>query len=249
MGIGLFPEEVLSDDFDGSPRMLATPALTAKVQELAGGYLWQGLRLSPGTSVDEGIRAYQSILDDGFQVNIQRTDTQIDRVQRSVRPVAVALGVFGAAAALATLALGGLGAVRLLTAAGTTDSRVLRALGLSRTDRLVVAAAPPAVAAVVGALGAVAIAARARRRCPRSARCERSSPSAAWTSTPRWCSFGGAAIAVLVGLIALVAAWRARACPAVGLPGHAPALVARGAHRLGRPRPGGRGRSRPRAGR
>ncbi len=217
VGIGLFPEEVLSDDFDGSPRLLATPAFTADMQELAGGYVWQGLRLTPGTSVDEGIRAFESILDKGFQVNVQRTDTQVDRVQRSVRPVAVALGVFGVAAVLATLALGGLGAVRLLTAAGGADSRVLRALGLSRTDRLVVAAAPPVIAAVGGALGAVAIAVALSPLSPIGAVRE-VEPDRGLDVDAAVVLVGGAAVALLVGLIAVLAARRAVRAPLSGSP-------------------------------
>jgi putative ABC transport system permease protein len=208
VGIGLFPEEVLSDDFDGSARLLAAPALTSRVRDIAGSYIWQGLRLRPGTSVDEGIEAYRSILDDGYKVNIQRTDTQVERVQRSVRPVAVALGAFGAAAALATLALGGLGAVRLLGESADADSRVLRALGVSRPERLIVAAAAPVVAVVAGTVGAIAIAVLLSPLSPIGAVRE-VEPNRGVDLDVTVLFLGGAALALLLAGTAVVAARRA----------------------------------------
>lgn len=136
--------------------MLLTPALTGQLIDQAGTYIWQGLRLTPGTSVDDGIRAYTSGLPDGYQVNVQRTDTQVDRVGRSVRPLVVALAVFGSAAALAAVALGGLGALRLMGAAAT-DTQALQAVGLSRRARRTIVAAPALTAAVAGALGAIGL--------------------------------------------------------------------------------------------
>jgi hypothetical protein len=157
-GIGLFPEEVLSDDVDGSPRLLATPALTRQFLELAGSYFWQGIRLAPGVSVAQGIRAYESMLPDTYQVNVQRTDTQVDRVERAVRPVVVALAVFGGVAFLAAVVLGALGALRLMTASAGGEERALQAVGLSRSQRRTVAAAPALAASVLGSLGAAALA-------------------------------------------------------------------------------------------
>lgn len=153
VGIGQFPEEVLNDDYDGSARFLATPALTAEYVGVAGSYFWQGLRLRPGTSVDETITAFRALLPDAYDLNVQRSDVQIDRVQRSVQPVVGALTAFGLAAAFAALALGGLGALRLVSASGR-EAGSLRALGLS-TARTSLAVGAPALAAVSsGAIGA-----------------------------------------------------------------------------------------------
>ena len=157
--VGLFPEEVLSDDVDGAPRVLVTPALTAKLRDIAGTYVWQGVRLAPGTSVDETIRAFDARLPAGYGANVQRTDTQIARVQRSVRPLALALGAFGGAAALAAIGLGMLGAVRVVAASSPPSERTaLVAMGLSRRDRALVAAGPAVVASLLGAVGALAVA-------------------------------------------------------------------------------------------
>jgi hypothetical protein len=156
--VGLFPEEVLSDDADGLPRVLATPALTAKLRDLAGSYVWQGVRLTEGTTVDDAIRAFDARLPAGYRAFVQRTDTQVARVQRSVRPLALALGVFGGAAALAALGLGILGAVRLVAASNPHVERTaLVAMGLSRRGRAWAAAGPAMAAAGLGALGALAV--------------------------------------------------------------------------------------------
>jgi hypothetical protein len=157
VGIGQFPDEVLGDDVDGTGRILATPAFTARYREAAGSYVWQGLRLVPGTRVDDAIASYEALLPDNLQVNIQRSDVQRDRVQRSVRPVVVALAAFGIASALAVLALGALGALRLVGAA-SRDVSTLRALGLTPVRTWLVVGAPAMAACVAGALGAVGLA-------------------------------------------------------------------------------------------
>jgi hypothetical protein len=157
VGIGQLPDEVLGDDFDGTDRVVVTPAFTRRWQDDAGTYVWQGLRLAPRTDVDETIRAYQGLLPPELQVNVQRGDVQVDRVQRAVRPVVVALGAFGAAAALAAVALGAFGIVRLVSAA-RGDVRTLRALGLSPRAIGTVVGIGALVASVLGALGAVGLA-------------------------------------------------------------------------------------------
>jgi hypothetical protein len=153
VGIGQFPDGVLNDDYDTSARFLATPALTARYKGVAGSYFWQGLRLAPGTSVDRTITAYRAALPDGYDINIQRSDVQIDRVQRSVHPVVGALSFFGLAAAFAALALGGLGALRLVSASGR-DAGSLRALGLSTSRTTLAVGAPALLAVATGAIGA-----------------------------------------------------------------------------------------------
>jgi ABC-type lipoprotein release transport system permease subunit len=157
VGIGQFPDEVLGDDFDGSDRLLVTPAFTQRWQDVAGTYVWQGLRLAPGSDVDRTIVDYERLLPADLQVNVQRGDVQVARVQRAVRPVVVSLAVFGAAAALAALALGALGTVRLVSAA-RGDVRILRTLGLGPFATTGVVGVGAMVAAALGALGAAGLA-------------------------------------------------------------------------------------------
>lgn len=158
VGIGLFPEEVLSDDFDGLPRVLTSPAFTERHAEESGSYSWTGLRLHRGTTIDAAIRDFEAALPEGYQVNVQRTDTQLDRVERSLRPVVIALGAFGATAGLATLVLGALGAVRLMAGAIGPDAQVHRALGVTRAGRQLLVATPGIAAIALGVVGAVALA-------------------------------------------------------------------------------------------
>jgi hypothetical protein len=157
VGIGQLPDEVLGDDFDGTDRLVVTPAFTRRWQDVAGTYVWEGLRLDDGSDVDEAIAAYERLLPPGLQVNVQRGDVQVDRVQRAVRPVVVALGAFGIAAAVAALALGALGIVRL-AAAARSDVRTLRALGLRPGATNAVVGAAAFVASALGTLGAIGVA-------------------------------------------------------------------------------------------
>ncbi|MEO6317473.1 MAG: FtsX-like permease family protein [Acidimicrobiales bacterium] len=157
VGIGLFPTEVLSDDFDRSPRILATPALTELYREDLGSYLWQGLRLSPGTDVDRVIADYASLVGEDNAIIVQRTDQQATSVQRAIRPVVTGLGVFGLAALVAALTLGTLAGLRL-SGQSTSDAATLRALGLRPSARAIALGAPAVSASAIGALGAMLLA-------------------------------------------------------------------------------------------
>lgn len=157
VGIGRLPDEVLGDDIDASGRLLMTPAFTRQWRDVAGTYIWQGLRLTSGASVDEAIADYQTLLPPDLQVNVQRSDVQHARVQRAVRPVVVALAAFGIAAGLAALALGALGIVRLV-ATGRGDVRTLRALGLGRGGTASTLGVAAFTACAAGVVGAVALA-------------------------------------------------------------------------------------------
>lgn len=157
VGIGLFPDEVLADDFDRSARVLVTPATTRKYLAVAGSYSWQGLHLAPGMTADKAISEYQTILDDGYGMNVQRTDEQAASVQRSIRPLVTALVAFGLATGAAALLLGALGAVRLAGGAAA-DSRTLRAIGVAPRGVGAAVAAPAVLSILVGAMGAMAVA-------------------------------------------------------------------------------------------
>jgi len=157
VGIGLFPDEVLADDFDKTPRALLTPAMTRAQLDDAGSYFWQGLHLRGGTSVDQVIADYDDLLDDGFAINVQRTDEQIDGVDRGTRPVVAALATFGTAVAMAALVLGALGALRLV-ASSAPDLPALRAVGLPQRTLAAAIGAPALAATALGAVGAVVLA-------------------------------------------------------------------------------------------
>ncbi|HZB72064.1 MAG TPA: hypothetical protein VE395_08005, partial [Acidimicrobiales bacterium] len=154
-GVGLFPDEVAQDESDEQPRIVFTPALTRPNLDVAA-YDWQGLRLEHGAEDVPAVReAYGRILtaearrigqeiEPGYTGNVQETSDLADRVQRAVRPHAVALGLFAAATGLAALVLGAQAVTRQVR--GTEDEqRVLSAIGVGPR--------PLAVAAVgIGAL-------------------------------------------------------------------------------------------------
>jgi len=157
VGIGLFPDEVLADDFDRSGRLLTSPALTRRYLSKVGSYSWQGLQLERDGDIGAVIADYEELAGSGRVVIVQRTDEQIEAVQRAIRPVVVAIATFGALALAAALALGGLAGVRIATD-GANDAQTFRAIGLHPRQSAVAIAAPAIAGAVLGGLGAVAVA-------------------------------------------------------------------------------------------
>ena len=158
VGIGLFPDEVVQDDTDRLARALFTPAFSARERQWVT-YVWTGATVEGGApGVDRFKKAYVAALPEGAPASFRETATVVDRTQEAVRPLAFALGVFGALAAVATLLLVGQAVVRLLRS-DRDDLATLRAMGAP--PGLVSMLSVPGVAASVGAgaLGAMAVAA------------------------------------------------------------------------------------------
>jgi hypothetical protein len=157
VGIGLYPDEVVQDDTDRLPRMLCTPAFTEPRRQYAS-YAWTGFELKGGpAAVGEFKRAYLDALPGEATASYRESSAVTDRAQRAVRPLAGALGVFGALAAAAGLLLVGQALVRLIRS-DREDLATVRALGggprLTSTASL-----PGSMASVLlGVLGAVGVA-------------------------------------------------------------------------------------------
>ena len=149
VGIGLLPDEVLADEFDRFPRVLTPPQLTVRLA-VARSYLWQGIRLAPGTDVDTVVAGYQEIVaerGDDLVLLVERTSSRLARVVRALEPTTVAVAIVAATALAAAVVLALLGSARLIAQAADTINP-LRAMGVTpRTNALVIAA--PAVLAVV----------------------------------------------------------------------------------------------------
>ncbi len=157
VGIGVFPDEVVQDDTDRLPRMLFTPAFTDRVMRHAT-YAWTGVRLERGAAgVERFKRDYLAALPEGAPASFREASKVIARTQEAVRPLAVALGVFGAVAAVATFVLVGQALVRLLRAAGD-DLSSLRAIGAGPRLTTGVALPGAAVSIVSGIVGALVVA-------------------------------------------------------------------------------------------
>ena len=148
VGLIVFSNQVASDDIDrsGTTYQLLTPALTQKLRAGAT-YPDYGLRLRDGSrdvaTVEQEITR---LVPKGNPYAFHVTSVTEGQVERSSKPEAIALGVFGAIAALAALLIAGQAISRALWAQDE-DSDVLRALG---ADSLIVM-----WDATLGLLGAV----------------------------------------------------------------------------------------------
>jgi hypothetical protein len=92
----------------------------------------------------------------GFELTPTVTADERARVQRSLAPAVRALQLFGMAAAVSTLVLGLLGAVRIARR-DEHDTRIWHELGATRGTRMAGVGLPLAVAAVAGAIGAIVV--------------------------------------------------------------------------------------------
>lgn len=157
VGIGVFPDEVVQDDTDRLPRFLLTPAFTEQQMEWVT-YSWTGVAVEGGAAgVERFKRAYLEALPSALPASFRARSTVVERTQEAVRPLAVALAVFGALSALATLLLVAQALMRLLRS-DRDDLATLRAAGAGPA-LLSVASLPGAALSIgAGAAGAVAVA-------------------------------------------------------------------------------------------
>jgi len=155
VGVGLFPDEVVQDDTDRSPRALFTPAFTRREQPHAT-YAWTGAKLRDA-DVAAFKEAYVSAVGEAGSPSFRERGDVTARTQQAVRPPAVALGVFGALAGMATLLLVGQALVRLLRS-DRDDLATLRAIGAGPRLTSAVGLPGPAVSIVVGIAGALCLA-------------------------------------------------------------------------------------------
>ena len=161
VGLVALNSEIVQDQVNQLPALvLFTPALAQQVLADSGrgasGVTYYGLQLDHGSRDIAGVeRALTRLLPRGAEYNFHTTAPVETKVGQVVRPVAIALGVFGAIAALTALVIAGQVISRQLRTA-SEDLTVLRALG----------AGPKTIAADVlfGVLfrGSARIAARSR---------------------------------------------------------------------------------------
>jgi hypothetical protein len=158
VGIGLFPNEVVQDDTDRYGRLLLTPAFTEQFRDYVT-YAWTAVEVEGGAAgVERFKRDYLAALPPGAPASFRETAGVVARTQVAVRPLAVALAVFGALAALATLLLVGQALVRLVRS-DRDDVATLRALGAGPLLLSGITAPGVVLTIVAGALGAMGTAA------------------------------------------------------------------------------------------
>jgi ABC-type lipoprotein release transport system permease subunit len=155
VGIGRFPDEVLQDEADRSLRMLLTPAYSAPARPFSN-YGIQGLVLDKDADVDAIRTRFQTAAPVG---SIEFRDTEVDafHAQQALRPLALALAVFGTIVAGASVVLTAQVLARSIRA-GRDQRALIRALGASPAQLAAAAVVGPMAATVVGTLLAVAFA-------------------------------------------------------------------------------------------
>lgn len=145
VGVGVFNDEVVQDEFDRGARILLTPAFTAQALRYAT-YTWTGLRLHRGAADVAAVkRRFVALLPPNAPHFFRETSVTEAQAQRSIRPEATALGVFGLIAALAVLLIGGQAVTRAVRR-DRDDLPGLRALG-----------ATPVTTGTAGLAGAVVV--------------------------------------------------------------------------------------------
>ena len=158
VGIVVFPTEIVNDDVDRFPvYVLMSPALTRRLADSAT-YPSYGLRLTHGsTDVARVEKEIIDLLPKGSVYTFKETAVTEGEVERASKPEAIALGVFGAIAALVTLLVAGLAISRRLWS-DINDLEVMRALGADPATLTWGATLGLVTAVVLGALLAVATA-------------------------------------------------------------------------------------------
>ncbi|HWD55005.1 MAG TPA: FtsX-like permease family protein [Acidimicrobiales bacterium] len=159
VGIIVLNNQVIEDDADRVPTdVLFTPALTRTLNPATSVQgTWYAMQLAHGAALPAVEEKLIRLLPSGSNANFTVTALTEAKVERAVRPEAIALGVFGVIAALAALAVGALAISRVLRS-DETDLSVLRALGASPAATVVDGLIGVVGAIVAGALVAVAVA-------------------------------------------------------------------------------------------
>ena len=158
VGLVVFSNQVAEDDVDRYPTLvLITPALTRRLQAY-GTLPVYGFRLDHGSrDVASVEREIIHLLPRGTVYAFHVTSVVTGQVQRAIKPEAIALGVFGAIAGLATLLIAGLSISRGLWANGE-DVKILRSLGAGPAATTLDAALGLFGAVVLGSLEAIGLA-------------------------------------------------------------------------------------------
>jgi hypothetical protein len=157
VGVGAFIEEVVQDDTDKSPLVLLTPAFSKQAAGLET-YAWDGLVLRNGTADVAAVK--QKIIEESGPTSPQIfREPAIDQFHaiQSMRPISLALGVFGLIAALAAIVLVGQ-AIGRHVRAEREERAVARAIGAAPGMLRLATAIGPVAAVVIGALGAAVVA-------------------------------------------------------------------------------------------
>jgi MacB-like periplasmic core domain/FtsX-like permease family len=156
VGIGLLNEEVVQDDADRDERLLVTPALTVAAREYVN-YAVQGLVLRRGDlDIPAVEKRLESIAPSGA-VAFRTTSVDVFHALQAVRPLSIALAIFGLIAGLAGLVLVAQAINRLLRADRSEDAS-LHAFGARPATIAGATMCGPVICVIAGIIIAVAFA-------------------------------------------------------------------------------------------
>jgi ABC-type lipoprotein release transport system permease subunit len=156
VGIGVFPDEVVQDEGDRLPRLLLTPAFT-RASAAYITYSLQGLLLANGDADIPAVKADVRGRFPDANVEYRVASDDAARALKAVRPLALALAMFGVVVGVAGLVLVGQATARALRA--QREERVaLRAIGTPPRVTLLAALAGPALSIIVGTALAIGFA-------------------------------------------------------------------------------------------
>jgi putative ABC transport system permease protein len=164
VGLGSLNSQIVEDDVDVLPTFIPiTPALSRRIlasgQQFSGALTW-GIQTAGGSA---SVPAVERELTRLTPPNLQFADHALgpvaDKADRSLKPISIALAVFGGVALLAALLIAAQVIARRLRA-DATDLAVLRALGAGPADTVLDGAGGLVVAVVAGSVlaGLVAVA-------------------------------------------------------------------------------------------
>ena len=158
VGIGIFNDEVVQDDVDRIPRMVISPALSDRLTSCCVSYAWTGIKLSRGPAgVQSFLHAYSEHFPLSSLAYYHVTSVIEEQAEQSVKPEALALGLFGLIAGAAVLLIAAQAIARLVNEL-SFDREVLRSLGADPVDTLLDGMVGLGGAVLFGSLGAAVVA-------------------------------------------------------------------------------------------
>ncbi len=210
VGIIVDPASVAADDIDsGTTLQLFSPALARQLLSCCANYTLTGVKVDGGNRVVQQVeREAQAVLPPGFPPATS-TSASLAKAQRAVKPLAIALGVFGAIAGLVALLVAGQVIGRQIRF-GAEERRILRALGADTAGTVLDGLPGLAMAIVAGSLLAVAVAVALSPVAPIGViRPVYPSRGVSWD----WTVFGSGLAVLVVGLSAVTIGMAYRQAP------------------------------------
>ncbi len=163
VGLATLNSEIVEDDVDTLPTLIPlSPAFTREVLARKGeqfsGALIFGIQTKGGVATVPAVeRAVAALIPPGVISTDHALSPVVDKADRSLKPISIALGVFGAVSLLAALLI----AAQLISRRFRTDGgdlQILRALGAGPSDTMFDHLIGMEVSILIGSLLAVAVA-------------------------------------------------------------------------------------------